>query len=72
MEKPPALDTTRCPLCGSGNACGMAAGKEDCWCFHAEISAEVLERVPAEARNKACVCQGCATPAETLTPVRKR
>jgi len=68
METPaPPLDPARCPLCGSGNACGMAAGKSDCWCFEAEIPAEVLERVPAQAKGAACVCQGCAT----LTAIRK-
>ena len=69
MEKP-AIDTRACPLCGGDNACGMAAGKEDCWCFHAEIPAEVLDRVPAEARGAACVCRGCATPAPLAT-IRK-
>ena len=71
MEKP-AIDPRACPLCSGDNACGMAAGKSDCWCFHAEISPEVLERVPPEARNAACVCQGCAAPAEPLSAIRKR
>jgi hypothetical protein len=45
----------------------MAEGASTCWCFHAEIPAEVLERVPAEARDRACVCQGCASQPELAT-----
>ena len=56
-----AVDEKRCPLCGEGNACGMAAGKGTCWCKALKIPAEVLERVPAEARDTACVCERCAT-----------
>jgi hypothetical protein len=37
----------------------MAAGSEDCWCARATISRPLLERIPEEARNKACVCAGC-------------
>src|SRR6185295_7497090 len=55
-------DPKRCPLCGEGNACGMAAGQQgDCWCKSVKIPAEVLERVPAAARDRACVCERCAT-----------
>ena len=55
------LDRARCPLCGETNGCGMEAGKGTCWCMALKIPAEVLERVPAEARNEACVCERCAT-----------
>ena len=56
-------DTTRCPLCGSGNECAMAAGKppETCWCMTATIAPEVLVRIPAEAQGKVCVCARCAS-----------
>jgi hypothetical protein len=54
------VDTTRCPLCGESNQCGMAAGATECWCFGAKISADVLERVPDAARGVACVCASCA------------
>lgn len=64
------VDPSRCPLCGQGNGCGMVAGSSECWCFSAEIPADVLNRVPAEARGGACVCRNCASkhadPAETL------
>lgn len=66
-------DPRRCPLCGEGNACGMAAGAGTCWCFSATIPPEVLERVPAEARGEACVCRTCASgqrsPTETLSVI---
>ena len=58
---PATLDPRRCPLCGEGNACGMAAGQGDCWCKTLKIPPEVLERVPAAARDAACVCESCAT-----------
>jgi hypothetical protein len=50
----------RCPLCGEHNACGMAAGAGSCWCFSTKVPADVLERVPQEARDKVCVCEACA------------
>ena len=68
MSEPTVVDPKRCPLCGDGNACGMAEGKSSCWCFEAHIAPEVLERVPAEARDRACVCQGCAG----LTAIKPR
>lgn len=50
-----------CPLCGKGNEC--AALKEEnpqhCWCFHAAIPKELLARISAENRGKACVCEAC-------------
>jgi hypothetical protein len=49
-----------CPLCGGSNACGLAAGASTCWCFAARIPAAVLERVPAGARDRSCICQACA------------
>jgi hypothetical protein len=39
----------------------MAEGKTSCWCFEATIAPEVIARVPAEARDRACVCRGCAS-----------
>ena len=63
---PVAPDPTRCPLCSSLNACAMetarATGKPQppCWCTQVDFSAELLARVPEAARNKACICAGCA------------
>lgn len=64
------VDPRRCPLCKEGNACGMAEGAATCWCFSTPVPAEVIDRVPAEARDLACVCRACASgrrsPVETL------
>ena len=49
----------RCPICGGPNDCGMPAGKSECWCESVTISREALEKVPAEAKGKVCVCRKC-------------
>jgi hypothetical protein len=49
-----------CPLCGAANECGIALGKDTCWCFSTTVPADVLARVPEEQRNQICVCQRCA------------
>lgn len=58
------LDPSRCPVCGDQNGCAaVAAGRErctDCWCFRVTIPAEALARVPAAARDRACLCARCA------------
>lgn len=57
------LDPSRCPLCGQPNRCTQgspATRDQPCWCFQATLSAEALERVPAEARDRACLCPRCA------------
>jgi hypothetical protein len=41
----------------------MAAGSNECWCFGATVSKDALERLPAPARGKACVCARCAASA---------
>jgi len=33
-----------------------------CWCTQADFSAQLLERIPTEARGRACVCSACARP----------
>jgi hypothetical protein len=63
---PNAPDLTRCPLCGETNACALAArqpdelGARECWCIQVTISRTALERVPAAARGRACICRSCA------------
>jgi hypothetical protein len=53
-------------VCGQANACAAELEKltgeaqPPCWCMTSKIPAEVLTRVPAEARGLACVCQRCA------------
>ena len=31
-----------------------------CWCSQATFPPELLARVPAEARRRACICPACA------------
>ena len=64
------LDAQRCPLCGEVNHCAVALGDNDCWCFSTEIPESVLEKIPPEARQRACICASCAsgrTPTTTIT-----
>jgi hypothetical protein len=59
-------DATTCPLCGRPNECaneiekrtGIAQAK--CWCTDATFSANLLARVPPQARRLACICAACA------------
>lgn len=53
------LDTSRCPLCGESNECGMAAGRDECWCTTAVIQKATLDRLPEAARGVVCVCARC-------------
>jgi hypothetical protein len=40
----------------------MSQGKSasECWCFSALIPQAALDRIPAEAKNLACICPRCA------------
>jgi hypothetical protein len=31
-----------------------------CWCTRVDFSADLLARVPLEAKDRACLCPGCA------------
>ena len=55
------VDPARCPLCSGENGCGMVAGNASCWCFSAQIPAEVLARIPPAAQGVACICESCAS-----------
>ncbi|NML42160.1 cysteine-rich CWC family protein [Ramlibacter sp. G-1-2-2] len=62
----PAPDPSSCPLCGQANRCaeeiaratGQAQGP--CWCTQVDFGADLLARVPPEARRLACICEACA------------
>ncbi|HMP82864.1 MAG TPA: cysteine-rich CWC family protein [Verrucomicrobiota bacterium] len=57
-----AVGAAACPLCGRPNDCRLcttAAYKGPCWCESVSIPEELLARVPAELRNKACICREC-------------
>lgn len=55
-----------CPLCGQENRCAMEVARatgeapQPCWCTRVDFSAELLARVPREARRLACICEACA------------
>lgn len=62
---PPNPPEHLCPLCGQPNQCAMhalqngAVAQEPCWCTQEKIGADVLQRIPPEARDRACVCKAC-------------
>jgi hypothetical protein len=33
-----------------------------CWCLQVDFGAELLARVPADAKGSACICPACARP----------
>src|SRR3954447_15210845 len=60
----PLCEPARCPLCGRPNDCQLCtstAYKGPCWCTRMEIPAALLQRVPPELLNKACLCRHCIT-----------
>ncbi|MEO5761487.1 MAG: cysteine-rich CWC family protein [Vicinamibacteria bacterium] len=61
MSAPP-LHPGVCPLCKLPNACGMAAGSIACWCSQVTITPSALQRLPEEAKGRACVCRRCGVP----------
>jgi Cysteine-rich CWC len=56
-----SIDPHRCPICGRDNQCAVARGRGACWCFTRPIPDAVLEQVPEAARERACVCETCAS-----------
>lgn len=62
-------DPQHCPACGASNRCSLAdprTAAKACWCYSVSIAPEVLEALPAEQRNKACLCPACAQVLEQL------
>ncbi|KJK07118.1 MULTISPECIES: cysteine-rich CWC family protein [Pseudomonas] len=62
-------DPQCCPACGASNRCSLAdprTAAQACWCYSVSIAPEVLETLPAEQRNKACLCPACAQVLEQL------
>ena len=56
------LAAPACPLCGGPNGCAPAAsGRFDtpCWCLDLRFPPELLARVPADQRDRACICRAC-------------
>lgn len=60
-----------CPLCGAPNDCQLctqAAYKGPCWCEGLPFPEELLARVPAEVRNRVCICRRCVETALRQRP----
>lgn len=56
-----AAAADRCPLCGEGNACALAAGSAArCWCSEASFTAAVRERAANAGGVMRCICARCA------------
>lgn len=56
-------DPRHCPACGARNDCSLAdprTAAQACWCYSVQIAPHVLEALPAELRNAACLCPRCA------------
>jgi hypothetical protein len=57
-----SFDARKCPLCGQPNECQLTTAspwKGPCWCAKLEIPEALLAQVPAELRNRACLCRSC-------------
>jgi hypothetical protein len=55
-------DPAKCPLCGQPNECQLCTVntyKGPCWCAKVKISQDLLDQIPADLKNKVCVCKGC-------------
>lgn len=50
-----------CPICNEPNNCAMEVDKTaaDCWCFQTYFPKELLQAVPPELKDKACICRKC-------------
>jgi len=62
-------DPSLCPACGARNDCALAdprTADRPCWCYGVSIDRAVLEALPAELRNAACLCPRCAQVDEQL------
>lgn len=56
-------DPQRCPACGASNQCSLAdprTADRACWCYSVHIDPAVLQALPDELRNTACLCPSCA------------
>lgn len=61
-----SIDETICPLCGKNNACQNSVTdqsiRKSCWCQNSEYEfpVDLLTRIPAKFKGKACICETCA------------
>lgn len=60
---------SQCPACGASNQCALAdplTARQPCWCFTVSIEPAILQALPAELRDQACLCPRCARVDEQL------
>ncbi|MEB0206210.1 cysteine-rich CWC family protein [Pseudomonas sp. CCC3.1] len=60
-----------CPACGARNDCSMASAEtkdQPCWCYSVSIDPQILQALPLEQRNSACLCPRCADVLNPLPP----
>ena len=50
------LDTRTCPICGEDNGC---RNSKDCWCHNIKIPKELLDTLPDDKKEVACICKSC-------------
>lgn len=55
-----------CPLCNAQNYCGINSA-ESCWCMNKEVPKALIEQVPADQKNKSCICARCVDKLNQLT-----
>lgn len=73
MNNPTPNDSAICPVCGYSNRCTLAdprTAAQSCWCFSVSIDPVVLNALPLELRDKACLCPRCAQ-IETDSPSKR-
>ncbi|ANY87990.1 MULTISPECIES: cysteine-rich CWC family protein [Pseudomonas] len=66
-------DKQRCPACGALNQCSLAdprTATQPCWCFAVAIDPAVLQALPDELRDQACLCPRCAQVDDQLKAAR--
>ena len=62
-----------CPACGARNDCSMASAntaEQPCWCYSVSIDPQVLQALPLEQQNLACLCPRCANVLSQLPPAQ--
>jgi hypothetical protein len=55
------INEENCPICGRDNNCHACTvgSVHNCWCMSTEIPKALLDMIPEEYRENACVCKKC-------------
>ena len=48
-----------CPICKKENGCMAETNAAACWCMSVNINQQLLQQVPAELKEKQCICLDC-------------